>query len=155
MVLDLIKVVFVTITTVISSVFSPPVSISPPLSSITPTEAPRIVTTKFFTASTTVEENNATVKITVQLPVNGGNITGNVDGFCEGALTGVYDGQEAGKISGNLNGTCGYFILRTPATATFDGVVYKIKGEIPINYMAKAENNLKTGNVTLHFTPLQ
>jgi len=118
---------------------------------ISPTPTPII--NEFIIASANVTEDDVTVNISARLPINGGLVTGSVSGFCEGSLQGTYDGQENGKISGTLNGTCGYFILKTAATATFTGVVHKSTGEIPITYTAKAENNTEAGSVVLKFKP--
>lgn len=91
------------------------------------------------------------VTITMNIPLDGGNVTGAVSGTCEGSVKGTFSGQNNGVISGRLAGTCSPFFVNIPSSADFTGSVSKPGKTVPISFEGRGAGFTHNGSMTLTY----
>lgn len=91
---------------------------------------------------------NHSVTITLNIPLEGGNVTGSFDGDCDGTIKGTYAGGDGGAISGEANGKCAYVF---PASGSFSGTVNQASKTVPVRGSGKAVGFSKEGSLTLTY----
>lgn len=126
--------------------------ITPP--QITPT-SPRaeIMQQNIITRSGKITYSGQSVKYSINVPKNGGQITGYVSGVCKGSLTGNYDGIEGGKISGKTSQSCGIGFIRKTFNITFNGKLYLKQGKIDLNWEGNIPSTPGKGSYSFNFEP--
>lgn len=100
-------------------------------------------------ATGTYEYKGYAVTVTMNIPLEGGNVTGTVSGTCDGTVKASFDGQSNGTISGSLHGACSPFFINIPASADFSGTVKKTAKSVPIGFTGRGGGLTHEGSMTL------
>lgn len=87
--------------------------------------------------------------VTMNIPLEGGDVTGSFEGTCTGQMKGTYDGNNHGKLEGKLSGTCSPFVVNIPATGDFHGVVNKDNKTAPFYFSGSTPVRDHTDNMTV------
>lgn len=89
------------------------------------------------------------VTITMNIPLDGGDVTGTVSGTCDGRVKGTFSGKNNGVISGRLSGACSPFFVNIPSSADFSGTVNKTGKTVPISFEGRGAGFSHDGSMTL------
>lgn len=91
------------------------------------------------------------ISLTMKIPLSGGPVTGGISGACGGKVTGRFGGQNKGGISGKIAGACSVFFVKTPASATYGGVVNKDSKTVPISFTGHGAGFTHEGSMVLSY----
>lgn len=99
------------------------------------------------TATGTYEYKGYSVNITMNIPLEGGNVTGSVSGTCEGSIRGA----NGSGVSGKFSGTCDPFFVKIPASGDWSGSVNKAGKTVPIQFTGGGGGLSHQGSTTLSY----
>lgn len=102
-------------------------------------------------AKGTYNYKNYSINMTLNIPLEGGDVTGTVSGTCDGKVKGTFDGKNNGAIGGTIHGSCDPFFVNIPASATFGGIVNKDSKTVPISFDGKAASFSHSGSMSLSY----
>lgn len=97
--------------------------------------------------------SNYTLKYTLRIPKNGGDISGYFSGVCTGPITGKYEGGEGGKVEGRAEANCKIVILKYDLKATYSAKLYLKEGKADINWEGEIPYTPNKGSFTANFEP--
>lgn len=120
----------------------------------TPTPTPNVVIQEnMVIRSGEISYSGQSVKYSINIPKNGGDITGSISGVCTGDITGTYDGIEGGKVSGEANPSCGIAFLRQTFNISYDGQLYLKQGKVDLNWEGNIPSTPGKGFFSYNFEP--
>lgn len=103
------------------------------------------------TASGPYSYKGNSITMTLDIPLDGGEVEGKVTGDCTGRVTGTFDGKENGVLSGNFNGSCSPFFVNIPARATLNGTVIQKAKSVPIGFQGSGGGFTHSDSMTLSY----
>lgn len=103
------------------------------------------------TASGPYSYKGNSITMTLDIPLDGGEVEGKVAGDCSGRVTGTFDGKENGVLSGNFNGSCSVFFVNVPAKASISGTVIQKAKSVPISFQGSGGGFEHSDSMTLSY----
>ncbi len=103
------------------------------------------------TATGTYSYKDYPITLTLNIPLEGGNVTGSMTGTCDGRVKGTFSGKPNGVISGKVTGTCDPFFVKIPASADFNGTVNKTGKVVPISFTGRGGGITHEGSMSLEY----
>lgn len=131
-------------------------SVVPGISTLqaTPTPTPSVVIQEnMVIRSGEISYSGQSVKYSINIPKNGGEVTGSVTGICEGNIKGTYDGVEGGKISGTASPSCGVAFVRQTFNISYEGQLYLSQGRANLNWEGNIPSTSGKGSYIFNFEP--
>ena len=145
----IIASVMATVSGITSSVLP---SITPP--QITPTpQSPIFIQENIISRSGEIFYAGQTIKYSINIPKNGGDITGSVNGICEDQIIGTFDGIEGGKIAGTASPNCGVAFIRKTFNVSYEGQLYLKQGRAVLNWTGDIPSTSGKGTYIFNFEP--
>lgn len=95
-----------------------------------------------------------TVRYSLRMSKNGGEITGNITGSCEGPIKGSFEGGEGGKIEGKAKASCGIAFIRQNIEVNYSGKLYLKEGKADLNWIGEIPFVANSGSFILNFEPV-
>lgn len=94
------------------------------------------------------------LKYSLSVPKNGGDINGNFSGVCEGPIIGYFAGGEGGDIKGSAQVDCKIAFLSYNLKATYTGKLYLKQGKVDLNWEGEIPYTQNSGSLSINFEPV-
>ncbi len=137
-----------TLSTVTSTYFAPP-----PVSTPAPTPVAK-VQKDVVTRSGEYSYSGHSLRYSLTVPRDGGDINGAFSGVCEGPITGKFAGGEGGNVEGSAQANCRVVIFNYNLKATYTGKLYLKEGKVDINWSGQIPYTQNSGNLSINFNPV-
>lgn len=119
---------------------------------VTPTPKP-VINKNIVSRSGQYSYSGYTLKYTVNVPKDGGEVTGSLDGVCKGPITGKFEGGEGGSVEGSAKASCGISFITYDLEAKYNGKIYLKEGKIDLDWEGKIPYTKNQGSFTINFEP--
>lgn len=148
-----IKGIVLGITTTLSAVTSTYFA-SPPSPTPAPTPVAQ-VQKDVVTRSGEYSYSGYTLKYSLNVPKNGGDINGQFSGVCNGPIIGKFAGGSGGNIEGSTQANCKVAIFSYNLKVTYTGKLYLKMGKVDINWAGQIPYTNNSGNLSINFEPVK